>query len=317
MTVWLSRELICRAKCHYRKDMGTYTTLTNESIDIHLGDDWYDNGWSISSGRATHVSCNEGTIRNTTMPTEAGETYKVRFTVMNWSSGIVYAILGGVNGPNVSANGTYEQEITAMDSSGLKFWSDGDLTIELIRVSLGEIPAVTFSFDRNNLLWASYWSYSPDLMARFLDGYYTWKDGQLWKHNANEVRNNFYGDQYPSIIKFFVNISPTQIKDFYSVRLKSNKVWVATEIRIPPREGKSNGQLSRLKKGRFKRLQGDWFADFMRDMLDPRFINELDALTQGALLQGNWMEITLENNDEGEVRMMSVDVQVGASNYTY
>lgn len=297
--------------------MGTYTTLTNQPIDIHLGDDWYDNGWSISEGKAIHESCNEGTIRNTTMPTESGETYKVRFTVMNWSSGIVYAILGGVNGPNVSANGTYEQEITAMDSSGLKFWSDGDLTIELIRVSLGEIPAVTFSFDRNNLSWASYWSYSPDLMARFLDGYYTWKDGQLWKHNANEVRNNFYGEQYPSIIKFFVNISPTQIKDFYSVRLKSNKVWVATEIRIPPREGKSNGQLSRLKKGRFKRLQGDWFADFMRDMLDPRFLNEVDALVGGALLQGNWMEITLENNDEGEVRMMSVDVQVGASNYTY
>ena len=289
----------------------------DEPIDIHLNDDWYDNGWSISEGRATHVSCNEGSISNSTMPTESGETYKVRFTVMNWSSGIVYAILGGVNGPNVSANGTYEQEITAMDSSGLKFWSDGDLTIELIRVSLGEIPAVTFSFDRNNLSWTSYWSYYPDLMARFLDGYYTWKDGQLWKHNANEVRNNFHGEQYPSIIKFFVNISPTQIKDFYSVRLKSNKVWVATEIRIPPREGKSNGQLSRLKKGRFKRLQGDWFADFMRDMLDPRFINELDALTQGALLQGNWMEITLENNGEGEVRMMSVDVQVGASNYTY
>lgn len=297
--------------------MGTYATLTNQPIDIHLGDDWYDNGWSISEGKAIHESCNEGTIRNTTMPTEAGESYKVRFTVSGWSSGEVYPIVGGTAGTPVTSNGTYEQEITAGDATGLMFFSDGDLAVELIRVSLGEVPAVTFSFNKDHMLWTSYWSYAPEMMSKFLDGFYTWKEGQLWKHNENEARNTFYGEKYPSIIKFYVNVSPTQVKNFYSIRLKSNKVWAATEIMIPPREGKNQGQLSRLKTGRFKRLQGDWFADFMRDMLDPRFLNEVDALVGGALLQGNWMEVTLENNDEGEVRLISVDVQVSEQNYTY
>lgn len=297
--------------------MGTYSTLTNEPIDIHMDADWYDNGWSISEGKAIHVSCNEGTIKNNTMPTEVDEEYKVSFVVSGYSSGEVTPIIGGTYGTPVTANGTYEQTITAADSSGLKFWSDGDLTIALIRVSLGEVPATTFSFDKNNLKWTSYWSYSPEMAARFLDGYFLWKDGRLWKANENELRNNFFGEQYPSIIKFYVNIEPSAVKNFYTIRLKSNKVWAATEIMIPPRVGKSQGQRSRLKKGRFKVYQGDFFADFMRDMNDPRFLNELDALTQGALLQGNWMEITLENNDTGEVRMVSVDVQVDVQNYSY
>lgn len=297
--------------------MGSYSTLTNQPIDIHMDEDWYDNGWSISGGSATHVSCNEGAIRNTTMPTEAGETYKVMFTVSGWSSGVVYPILGGTNGTSVSANGTYEQEITAADSSGLMFWSDGDLIIQLIRVSSGEIPATTFSFSKDNLQWGSYWSYAPDMMARFLDGYYTWKSGQLWIHDENNIRNNYYGQQYGSEIRFYVNLNPTQIKNFYSMRLKSNKAWSATEIKIEPREGKSKGQLSRIKKGNFRPLQGDWFADFLKDMNDPRFGTELEALMNGADLQGCIMEVTIKNDDTTEVRLLSIDVEVAPSQYTY
>lgn len=297
--------------------MGTYSTLTNQPIDIHLEDDWYDNGWSISSGKAVHVSCNEGTIKNDTMPTEAGETYKVVFTVSGYSSGEVYPIIGGTNGTAVTANGTYEQEITAADATGLKFWSDGDLTVELVRVSLGEVPAATFSFNKETLKWTSYWSYAPDMMAKFLDGYYSWKDGQLWVHDENELRNNFYGEQYPSIITFYFNVNPTQVKTLSSMRIVGSSPWEVLEVLIRPRMGKSKGQRSRIRKNRFNNLQGQFFADFMRDMDDPRFVDENVALRKGAVLQGEVAKITMQVTGPDEVRLLGVDILGPDSQFTY
>lgn len=289
--------------------MGTYSTLTDQPIDIHLGDDWYDDGWSISGGRATHNSCNSGIIVNSSLVTVAGERYKVRFTVVNWESGVVTPIVGGVLGTPVSAVGTYEEEIEAQDSSGLKFFSDGDLTIELIRVSHGEIPAVTFSFDPDTLKWVSYWSYSPDMMGRFLDQYVSWKDGEFWVHNKNEVRNSFYGNKYPSQIVFYCNVNYDQDKDFYSLIFNGSSPWSA-EVELPPRHGKSKGQRSRIKIGDFKFEKGRWVGAFRRDMNDPRFSDELQALMRGAYLQGQYMKVTITNNNDDPMELATIEIDV-------
>lgn len=289
--------------------MGTYSTLTNQPIDIHLNEDWYDTGWSISGGKAIHVSCNEGIIKNNTMPTESGETYKVVFTVSGYSSGTVYPILGGVNGTPVSANGTYEQEIEAGDDTGLKFWSDGDLEVQLVRVANGTVPAVTLSFNKEQLRWIGYWSYAPDFMSEFLDGYYSWKDGQLWAHDENPIRNSFYGDEYPSVITFYCNVNYDQDKDYYSLTLNGVTPWRA-DIELPPRKGKSNGQVSRLKTGRFEMEKGKFVAAFLRDMNDPRFTDPLQALMNGAYLQGQYMKITLTHDKDEDVHLVTAEVDV-------
>lgn len=289
--------------------MGSYTTLTNQPIDIPLEVDWYDTGWTISEGKATHVSCNEGTIKNATMPTVVGESYKVRFTVSNWSSGVVTPIIGGAVGTPVSANGTYEEELEAIDISGLKFYSDGDLTIELIRVSLGEVPAVTFSFNQDTLKWISYWSYAPDMMGRFLDQYVSWKDGRMWIHNQNPIHNSFYGQEYPSVITFYCNINYEQDKDFYNMVLNGSHQWRA-DVELPPRPGKSKGQRSRIKPMNFKLEKGRFTSAFYRDMDDPRFVDEMQALMKGAYLQGQIMKVTLTNESTEEVQLISVEIDV-------
>lgn len=289
--------------------MGTYTTLTNQPIDIHMNGDWYDNGWSISEGKAIHVSCNEGVIKNSTLPTESGKSYKVRFTVSGWSSGVVYPIIGGTQGTPISANGTYEEEILAGDSSGLKFYSNGDLTIQLIRISLGQVPAVTFSFNIDTLTWTSYWSYAPDMMARFLDNYISWKDGTMWIHNQNNVRNIFYGQEYPSVIEFYCNINYDQDKDFYNMVLNGSHQWLA-ELTLPPRPGKAQGQSSRIKPLNFVLEKGRYTSAFLRDMNDPRFTDQMQALMKGAYLQGQIMKVRLTNNSTDEVQLISVEIDV-------
>jgi hypothetical protein len=284
-------------------------------------DDYTDTGWTIQGALAVHSGCNAGYIINSGIDLVIGESYIVKYNVESITSGYVRALLGNTSGTNVTVAGEFEEELLVAGNTDFSFYSNGNVSISVLSIYPSSQLLInngkTLSFNEANNKWVNYQSFLPDFMCKFVNSFFLFKDGELWENDVNEVRNNFFGVQYPSKIVFYVNIEPTAIKNFYSMRQKSNKVWSVPEINILPREGKSQGQLSRLKKGRFNRLQGDWFADFMRDMNDPRFIITLDALTKGAELQGNIMKITMENDDITEVRLLSTDITVSQQNYTY
>jgi len=297
--------------------MGRYGTITNQSFTLDVSADFRDNGWSISEGIAIHESCNEGYVKNINIPTTPGTDYKITYTVSGYSSGEVYAIVGGINGESRTANGTYTETITASDASGIQFWSDGDLAVESVSISDGEVEGSTLVFNEKYDTFAGWRSYVPDFATKFLDDVLVFRNGTMWLQNSNETRNNFFGAQYPSIITFYFNINPTHIKTLSSVRIVGNKPWYLTDIEIRPRAGKSKGQVSRLKPGNFRNLQGQWFGDFMRDMLDPRFPDPESALYKGAVLQGEVAKITMEITEASEVRLLSIDILGPDSQYTY
>ena len=50
-------------------------------------------------------------------------------------------------------------------------------------------------------------------MTKFLDDFYRFEDGSLYRLNVNDARNTFGGITYPSRITFFVNTAPTEDKE--------------------------------------------------------------------------------------------------------
>lgn len=295
--------------------MGSVTIIQNQTVVIDLPTDFSDNGWSISNGTATHSGCNNGKILlNLNIPVG---TYKITYEVSNRASGSVYAYSGSFVGVPRSANGIYTEEVEINGSLG--FYATGDLSLKTLAVAPNNQPdtSLTLAFNENVNKWVTYYSYVPEMMCKFINGFYCFKNGQLWEQNVNALRNNFFGQQYSSKIIFYVNINPSTIKQYWTIRLKSNKAWSVTEATIRPIEGKSEGMRSRIKKGNFKPLQGDWFADFLRNMDDPRFTSELDALMRGNQLHGNVLKITIENDNSVEVRLLQVDVSYSFKNYTY
>lgn len=299
--------------------MGSYSVAQNGNIEIGLLDDFRDNGWIISNKIATHSSCNEGIIKLKGFSYVVGQPNVFKFVVSGYSSGMIRLQVGNQNGTYRMANGTYYETFTPIINSEVSFWSNGNLSVELLEIYTDTIEetSTTLAFDEKSNKWISYYSFAPDYMAKFKSKFFMWNNGQLWESHTNELRNTFFGVSYPSRISFYVNISPTEIKEFFSMRQKSNKVWSVKEAYIEPQEGKSQGQMTRIKKGNFKNLQGDWFAKFMRNILDPRFNNELEALIKGGSMQGSVMKVTIENNDTVEVKLFSVDVEVAPHNYTY
>lgn len=299
--------------------MGSVTAIKGQTINVNLLEDSRDNGWVISGGKAVHSACNQGYIELLNSNYTVGVPNVFEYVVSGYSSGTVNIRVGSEDGASESSNGTKKETFTPEENDKVRFWSDGSLTIDVLAIyPVTETSnGTTVGFDEKGNKWVSYYSYEPEMMVNGLNSFFTSRDGEMWKHDANAVMNSFYGTEYPSRITFYCNLSPTEVKNFYSMRQKSNKAWSVPEIIIPERYGKPNGQRSRIKKGNFKRWQGDFWADFLRDMNDDRFTTELDALLRGAELQGSIMKITIENTDSEQVRLLSVDILVSPSQYTY
>lgn len=295
--------------------MARYTVLKNSQLEVQLAEDYQDNGWSLSGGNAVHDGLNEGWINNTVVVTEIGEMYRVNFTVSGMSGGTLIVSIGGVEF-DITDNGNYTREAVAIDESGLRMWSGSNLVVSPVSVRKGAEPYNTILLSPKGR-FDSYASFTSDYMVKLLGSYYTFKNGELWKHNDNEVRNSFYGVVYPSVIKFVFNPEPKVVKNMGTMKLNGNRSWDLVDVLVTPYDGKPNGQRSRLSKNRFESLQGDFHASFLKDMSDPRFQNELQALFNGADLQGKTVEVTMTVDGGEEIRLVSVDFTYTHSNYTY
>jgi hypothetical protein len=82
---------------------------------------------------------------------------------------------------------------------------------------------ITYSPNQNG--WTSYHSYIPDWMVSMNNNLYTFKDGNLYKHNSNTTRNSYYGTLYPSKVTTIFNNEPSQTKQFKTIATNSTTAW--------------------------------------------------------------------------------------------
>lgn len=78
--------------------------------------------------------------------------------------------------------------------------------------------------------WVSFYSYEPDWMIGMNNYFYTFKGGNLYRHNVNPIRNNFYGVDYPSTIKSVFNDVPLENKLFKTMNIEGDDAWEATMV---------------------------------------------------------------------------------------
>ena len=97
----------------------------------------------------------------------------------------------------------------------------------------------TLTYAQNVEGWVSFYSYHPDWMIGMNNYFYTFKGGNLYRHNVNSSRNTFYspwwtlvgnpsGDYTPSRIKSVFNQSPLENKIFKTLNLEGDATWSAT-----------------------------------------------------------------------------------------
>lgn len=108
--------------------------------------------------------------------------------------------------------------------------------------------------------WTSRWSYLPEWMTHMNSNFYTFKNGDLYIHNLNQNRNNFYGVPGKSTISTIFNVEPTTIKKFKNIFIDSNDPWEAT-IHTNLDEGF-------IDYDWFDKKEGRWYANIRRPQGD-------------------------------------------------
>lgn len=147
---------------------------------------------------------------------------------------------------------------------------------------MAEIPSNqrTVTYDDAYKAWTSFHSYIPEWMDRLGTKFYSFKNGELYEHDANESRTNFYGTTYGCSIKFSANENPSDVKLFKALGLESNSSdWYATldsEI-----ESGAIGAAGNLK---FEEKEEMRYAYIRRLSSDKNNYNKLSVLGLGNIV---------------------------------
>jgi len=96
-----------------------------------------------------------------------------------------------------------------------------------------EFTNYTLTYDEGVQGFPSFYSYTPDYMIGMNNYFYTFSGGDLYRHNVNSTRNNFYGQQYSTTVRSVFNDSVLENKLFKTINIEGDSPWkvdLATDI---------------------------------------------------------------------------------------
>ena len=107
---------------------------------------------------------------------------------------------------------------------------------------------------------------------------YSFSGGNIYQHNTNPVRNNYYGVQGISEITSVFNEDPLTNKIFKTLNLESNTSWSAALETDLPNTGLINYSW-------FVQKEGDWFAYIRSSGGDPAALTEYALRSMNGIAQ--------------------------------
>tara|TARA_R110000823_G_scaffold240860_2_gene365676 strand:+ start:7966 stop:8778 length:813 start_codon:yes stop_codon:yes gene_type:complete len=115
----------------------------------------------------------------------------------------------------------------------------------------------TLTYSESSKGFPSFYSYYPDMMIGMNNYLYSFKGGNLYRHNTNDNRNTYYDVFEPSMMKSVFNDTPLENKLFKTINLESDTAWTG----VFSSDQQTGGSID---ASYFVQKEGDWFA-FIRN----------------------------------------------------
>lgn len=120
----------------------------------------------------------------------------------------------------------------------------------LINVAPDSSP-LTLSFVES-IGFPAFYEYQPEGILSVNGRMYSFNAGDIWLHDSNTTRNNFYGVQRTASIQTVLNDVPTDVKHWKSLNIESDIVWSATLV--------TNFGGGTIASTEFEEKEGEWYA---------------------------------------------------------
>jgi hypothetical protein len=142
------------------------------------------------------------------------------------------------------------------------------------------IDTITFSDKSEG--WTSRWTYRPEWMMGLNSSFYSFKNGNLYKHDTNINRTQFYNEPINSLYGFsistVINQSPTEIKMFKTLALDCTHSLNFV--------GYTDLDDAQMSMSQFVNKEGEWYS-YMR-----RPVNQINFDLISAQGVGNVLSTT-------------------------
>lgn len=112
---------------------------------------------------------------------------------------------------------------------------------------------MTVSYSDGVKGWPSRFSYVPEFLTGLNTYLYSFDGGNLYRHNTNPLRNNYYGVQEKSTITGVFNDRPLEIKLFKTMSFESDAAWSCIELKTDLSSGS-------MLFSDFEQKEGEWFS---------------------------------------------------------
>jgi len=153
----------------------------------------------------------------------------------------------------------------------------------------------TISYSEGVAGWVSFYSYNPDWMIGMNNYFYTFKGGNIYRHNVNEKRNTFYQPWWdrvdypivpspnaftPTSIQSVFNNSTLENKLFKTLNLEGDSPWSATMI--------TDLQLSGfIEQNWFEKKEASYFAFVRNNTIGEFALRSLNGIGNSLTVTGS------------------------------
>lgn len=295
--------------------MGTQQAFQNNNISVDLVALVNTTGWTINTdGTATHTTCNDGYITLLGYSAIAGHTYTVTYTVNSIPGGYVQAFAGTTGGVQVTTPEIVVDTITAAADGTVQLFSNANCVVQLFNITDTTISdPVTIAYATKNRKWSDNRTTNPAMgLSLYERTLQIATDGAVYVQQVgSESRNNFFGVQYDSTIKFVDAEKGALLKTYNSIALQAAQLMVTTDGGITT----SLGQVSSLIEQDFLKSAlndgvsainvyaqvGIFGASFLRD--------QNQDIINGDALAGNYIIVELiTTNGAVPLRLFTVGI---------
>ena len=136
----------------------------------------------------------------------------------------------------------------------------------------------TLTYSETSQGWPSFYSYIPEYMSGMNNYFYSFSGGNIYQHNTNVVRNNYYGVQSYSEMTSVFNEEPLINKLFKTVNLESDQAWGASLETDIPNTGV-------IDLDWFVQKEGDWFGYIRSVGGNPAALSEYALRSMSGIAQ--------------------------------
>jgi hypothetical protein len=146
------------------------------------------------------------------------------------------------------------------------------------------IDTLTFSDKAEG--WTSRWTYLPEWMMGLNSSFYSFKNGNLYKHDTNLNRTTFYNTTGGFSISTVINQSPTEIKMFKTLALDCTHPLNFV--------GYTDLDDAQMSMSQFVNKEGEWYS-YMRRPVNDNNLQLISAQGVGIIDSIAGFQLTMDS----------------------